>query len=104
MTETDPNVKIIATNPNAHPNYRFEQYIEAGIVLQGTEVKSLRVQSPNLRDAYIEIRTSRKGLEAWLLNTHIAPYSHGNIWNHDPMRVRKLLLNKKELLECFGST
>jgi SsrA-binding protein len=66
-------------------------------------VKSLRTQAPNLRDAYVEIRPHRSGFEAWLLNTHISPYSHGNIWNHDPTRKRKLLLHRHQLEKLHGA-
>lgn len=90
--------KLIATNPNARSNYFIEDVYEAGIMLTGTEVKSLRQVSPNLRDAYIEISGAKTGrIEAWLVNGHIAPYTHGNIWNHDPARRRKLLLHANEL-------
>jgi SsrA-binding protein len=99
--------KLIATNPIARSNYFIEEIIEAGIVLTGTEIKSLRSQSPNLRDSYVEVRGSKaggkSGFEAWLLNTHIGPYSHGNIWNHDPTRKRKLLLHSHELEKLFGA-
>lgn len=90
--------KLIASNPIARFNYFIEKVFEAGVVLTGTEVKSLRVQSPNLRDSYIEILHFK---EAWLLNTHIAPYVCGNRWNHEPLRKRKLLLQKKQINELF---
>ncbi|MBL7717144.1 MAG: SsrA-binding protein SmpB [Bdellovibrionales bacterium] len=97
--------KLIATNPNARSDYFIQEIVEAGMVLTGTEIKSLRSQSPNLRDAYVEI-SGRKGagrLEAWLSNAHIAPYSHGNIWNHDPLRKRKLLLQRHQIEKLFGA-
>jgi SsrA-binding protein len=94
---------IISTNPTARSNYFIESVLEAGLVLTGTEVKSLRQQSPNLRDSFIEIVQAGSSFEAWLLNAHIAPYSHGNIWNHEPLRRRKLLLHAAELQRLFGA-
>lgn len=95
--------KILATNPNAYSNYFIEEVFEAGMVLTGTEIKSLRNEAPNLRDAYVEIRSSRGTLEAWLLNAHIGPYSHGNIWNHEALRGRKLLLHAYQIERLYGS-
>ncbi len=98
-----PGEKLIASNPLAYANYFIDEVVEAGMVLSGTEVKSLRVQSPNLRDSYVEVRRSGGALEAWLLNAHIAPYAYGNIWNHDPLRRRKLLLHGYQIERIFGS-
>lgn len=96
--------KLIASNKMAKRNYVIESIIEAGIVLTGTEIKSLRTHAPNLGDAYVEIRGKEADqLEAWLLYAHIPPYSHGNIWNHDPTRRRKLLLHRKEINRMFGA-
>ncbi len=96
--------KLIATNTAARQKFYIEEVVEAGIILQGTEIKSLRAHSPNLRDAYAEISGKRGGaLEAWLINAHIAPYSHGNIWNHDPLRRRKLLLHRGQIDKLFGA-
>jgi SsrA-binding protein len=95
--------KLIATNPNARSNYFIDAVVEAGMVLTGTEIKSLRSQSPNLRDAFVEVRSKEKGMEAWLINAHIAPYSHGNIWNHEPLRHRKLLLHKHQIEQMHGA-
>jgi SsrA-binding protein len=95
--------KLIASNPLAYSNYFIDEVVEAGVVLTGTEVKSLRVQSPNLRDSFVEVRRSGGSLEAWLLNAHIAPYAYGNIWNHDPVRRRKLLLHAHQIERIFGS-
>lgn len=103
MTVTE---KLIASNPAARSNYFIEETVEAGIALTGTEVKSLRAQAPNLRDSFVEVRPTagaRSPIEAWLLNVHIAPYSHGNIWNHDPLRRRKLLLHRHQLEKLYGS-
>ncbi|MCM2324605.1 MAG: SsrA-binding protein SmpB [Oligoflexia bacterium] len=95
--------KLIGTNPLARANYFIEEVLEAGLVLTGTEIKSLRTQAPNLRDSFVEIRAHGAAQEAWLLNCHIAPYSHGNIWNHDPLRKRKLLLHRRQIDQIFGA-
>jgi SsrA-binding protein len=101
--------KLLATNPS-RGNYSIDEIVEAGLVLTGTEIKSLRAQSPNLRDAYVDMRglagqerNATRVMEAWLVNLHIAPYSHGNIWNHDPLRPRKLLLHRHQLEKLFGA-
>jgi len=86
-------VKIVASNRKARHEYRIEETIEAGIVLTGTEVKSLRAGRANLQDAYC---TADSG-EMLLVNCHISPYEHGNRENHDPTRQRKLLLHKSEI-------
>ncbi len=91
-------MKIVAQNRKAFHDYFVEETIEAGIVLTGTEVKSLREGKANLKDSYVLIKDS----EALLLNCHISPYSHGNILNHDPVRTRKLLLHKKEISRLQG--
>ncbi len=101
---SDGGERLIATNPIARQNFFIEEVIEAGIALTGTEIKSIRAQSPNLRDSFVEIRAQGKRLEAWLLNAHIAPYSHGNIWNHEPLRKRKLLLHSEQIERLFGDT
>lgn len=95
--------KLIATNPNARSNYFIQEVVEAGLVLVGTEIKSMREQSPNLRDSFVEVRRKAGSIEGWLLNAHIAPYTHGNIWNHDPLRQRKLLLHKRQLERMYGA-
>ncbi|MCX8030958.1 MAG: SsrA-binding protein SmpB [Thermodesulfovibrionales bacterium] len=87
-------MKIISQNRKAFHDYLIEDSIEAGIVLVGTEVKSLREGRVNLKDSYVVIKND----EAFLLNCHISPYSHGNILNHDPLRTRKLLLHKNQLV------
>jgi len=86
-------VTIVCQNRKAYHDYYIEETLEAGISLLGTEVKSLREGKANLKDSYVII----KGKEAFLLNCHISPYSHGNIVNHDPLRSRKLLLHRKEI-------
>ncbi|MBI5641714.1 MAG: SsrA-binding protein SmpB [Nitrospirae bacterium] len=91
-------MKIITQNRKAFHDYAIEETVEAGIMLVGTEVKSLREGKANLKDSYVLI----KNAEAFLLNCHISPYSHGNIMNHDPLRTRKLLLHKKEIARLQG--
>ena len=92
------NTKLIAKNPTAYHNYNIENKLEAGIVRSGTEIKSIRNGKVNLKDAYAIIKNG----EAFVLGMHISPYEHGNIFNKDPLRTRKLLLNKKELNKLFG--
>ena len=92
MSESD-KIKNIATNRKANFEYEILGKYEAGIVITGTEVKSLRVGKVNLQDAYGRIIND----EVWLVNSHISEYKFGNINNHDPLRNRKLLLNKKEI-------
>ena len=82
-------------NRQASYNYFIEDTYEAGIVLKGTEIKSIRAGKCNIKDSYVIIRNN----EAYLLNTHISPYEQGNIFNHEETRSRKLLLNKKEILK-----
>ena len=95
--------KLIAKNPISRHRFTITDTIEAGISLLGTEVKSIRNTSPNLRDSFVEIKSNAKGgFEAFLLNAHISHYKYGNINNHDPKRIRKLLLNKLELKKLFG--
>ena len=92
------NTKLIAKNSNAYHNYNIEDKIEAGIVLSGTEIKSIRNGKVNLKDAYAIIKNG----EAFVMGMHISPYEHGNIFNKDPLRTRKLLLNKREINKLFG--
>jgi SsrA-binding protein len=91
-------MKIVAQNRKAYHDYFIEDSLEAGIVLLGTEVKSLRDGKANLKDSYVLI----KDAEAFLLNCHISPYSHGNILNHDPLRTRKLLIHKNQIIRLKG--
>jgi SsrA-binding protein len=86
-------VKIVAQNRKAYHDYHIEEALEAGIELLGTEVKSLREGKANLKDSYVIIKEG----EAFLLNCHISPYTHGNIMNHEPLRTRRLLLHRKEI-------
>ena len=92
------NTKLIAKNPTAYHNYNIEDTIEAGIVLSGTEIKSIRNGKINLKDSYAIIKNG----EIFILGMHISPYEYGNIFNKDPLRTRKLLLNKKEIHKLFG--
>lgn len=92
--------RTIAVNKKAFHDYEVVETFEAGIVLTGTEVKSLRENKASLRDAFATIR----GGEVWLHNVHIAPYSHGNRSNPDPDRTRKLLLHRNEIRYLIGKT
>lgn len=88
-----PARKLITKNRKARHDYDIEEILEAGIALVGTEVKSCRAGKATLSDAYVIVEDG----EAWLVSCHIAPYSHGNRANHDPLRRRKLLLHRNEL-------
>lgn len=90
--------KTVVTNRKARHFYDILETIEAGIVLQGTEVKSLRQGKVNIGDAYARIKDG----EVWLVDMHISPYEHGNVHNHDPLRPRKLLLHKQEIKRLLG--
>jgi hypothetical protein len=92
--------KIVATNPTAKHNYIIEKTLEAGIVLTGTEIKSIRNGKINLKDSYAIIRNG----EVFIYGMHISPYEHGNIFNKDPLRLRKLLLHKLEIIKLIGQT
>ncbi|MBQ9975655.1 MAG: SsrA-binding protein SmpB [Clostridia bacterium] len=92
------NIRIIANNKKAYHDYFVEDKYEAGIELAGTEVKSLRLGQVNLKDSYCSVDES----EMFVYGMHISPYEKGNIFNRDPMRQRKLLLHKKEILKLFG--
>lgn len=85
--------KVLAQNRQASHDYTILETIEAGIVLKGTEIKSIRNGRINLRDGYVSIHQG----EALLQNVHISPFEQGNIFNHDPLRTRKLLLHKKQI-------
>jgi SsrA-binding protein len=95
MARTEPSdgTKQIARNKRARFDYQIEETVEAGLVLTGTEVKACREGRANLSDAYALIEEG----EAWLVQCHISPYSHGNRMNHDPTRKRKLLLHRSEI-------
>ncbi|MGX7058727.1 SsrA-binding protein SmpB [Vagococcus humatus] len=92
--------KLIAQNRKARHDYTIVDTIEAGIVLQGTEIKSIRAGRINLKDGFARVRNG----EVFLHNVHISPYDQGNIFNHDPLRTRKLLMHKKQIQRLIGET
>ena len=96
--EAVDNEATLAVNRRAYHDYFIEETYEAGLVLTGTEIKSLRAGKANLREGYARVRDG----EAWLLNVHIAPYEQGNIYNHEPTRDRKLLLHRRQINELIG--
>ncbi|MFC1974197.1 SsrA-binding protein SmpB [Chloroflexota bacterium] len=93
------NIKTISLNRKARYDYHIESSVEAGLVLTGTEIKSIRAGSVNLRDSYARPENG----ELWLVNAHISHYTGGNRYNHDPMRWRKLLLHRDEVLELTAA-
>ena len=90
--------KLIAKNPTAKHNYTIEDTIETGIVLSGTEIKSIRNSKVNLKDSYAGIKNG----ELYIYNLHISPYEFGNIYNRDPLRDRKLLVTRSQINKLFG--
>ena len=92
--------RVVATNRRARHEYEILETLEAGLVLRGTEVKSLRDGQVNFKDSYATVRNG----EAWLRGCHINPYSHGTDANHEPERDRKLLLHKREITRIVGKT
>ena len=92
--------KLISNNKKAFHDYFIDEKIEAGIELFGTEVKSVRLGNVNLKDSYVSLRTG----EAILIGMHISPYEQGNIFNRAPLRDRRLLLHKKEIMRLIGKT
>lgn len=94
------NGKTIAQNKKAGHDFTIEETFEAGIVLQGTEIKSIRNGRVNLKDSFARINNG----EVFLHNLHISPYEQGNIYNHDPTRMRKLLLHRKQINQLIGQT
>lgn len=93
-------IKVVAQNKKARHDYFIEETLEAGIVLTGTEIKSIRRGRVNLKDSYARIRDG----EAFVLNMHISEYEQGNRYNHDPLRERKLLLHRAEIHRLIGQT
>jgi len=91
--------KTVATNRKAHFEYFLLDHFEAGISLQGSEIKSIRAGQVSLAEAYVKV----DGREAWLLNAHIAPYDAASHFNHDPKRPRRLLLHRREIRELWDS-
>lgn len=98
MAEKKSDSRIIADNRKARHDYFVEEVYEAGVELFGTEVKSLRAGNVNLKDSYCEI----DGGEMFALGVHISPYDHGNIFNRDPLRPKKLLMHKREIMKLTG--
>lgn len=96
----ESNIKVVAKNRKARFNYEILETYEAGIELRGTEVKSVRASKVNLTEGFISIDNG----EAYLKQVHISPYEQGNIFNTDPVRVRKLLLHKREIKKLIGET
>ena len=90
--------KLIAKNPTAYHNYNIEDKLEVGIVFSGTEIKSVRNGKVNLKDSYVNIKNN----EVFVLGIHISPYEFGNRYNLDPLRTRKLLLNRREIDKLYG--
>jgi SsrA-binding protein len=93
----DEGLKVVATNRKAAHDYFLGDRMEAGLVLQGSEIKSVRAGQVSLREAYVKT----DGRQAWLVNAHIAPYDPASRLNHDPKRQRKLLLHRKEIARAF---
>ena len=93
-------IKTVCENRKARHDYFIHETFETGIELKGTEVKSLRVGKANLRDSYAEVKDG----EIFVEHMHISPYEQGNIFNHDPLRRRRLLMHKKEILKLFSKT
>ena len=94
----EQSVKVIANNKKAFHDYFILEKFEAGLVLFGTEIKSIRSGSVNLKDSWISVKSG----EAFVMGMHISPYEKGNIFNKDPLRVRKLLLHKREIDKLIG--
>lgn len=97
--EANGHSKVIAVNRKAYHDYDILETVEAGLVLTGTEIKSVRAARVNIQHAFAKMERG----ELWLLNAHIAPYAQGNIYNHEPTRPRKLLLHNKEIGEMAGT-
>lgn len=100
MKKTKMKDAPLAQNKKARHDYQILETLEAGLVLTGTEIKSVRERRINLKDGFAQIHNG----EAWLMNVHISEYTQGNRFNHDPLRARKLLLHKKEIQKLTGQT
>ncbi len=98
MAERKSETKTVAQNKKAWHDYFVDEKYEAGIELFGTEVKSIRAGAVNLKDSYCDIKNG----EIFVVGMYISPYEHGNIYNRDPLRKRKLLMHKKEILKLHG--
>lgn len=100
MAENKSNIKIISQNKKAYHDYFVEERYEAGVELFGTEVKSIRAGKVNIKESYCDIKDG----EIFAVGMHISPYEQGNVFNKDPLRPKKLLLHKREILKLFGLT
>lgn len=100
MSEKPKSIKIVAENRRARHDYHIHETFEAGVVLTGTEIKSLRGGRANLTDSYAKIENK----EIFLISAHISPYDQGNRFNHEPRRNRKLLMHKAEILRLLSKT
>ncbi len=98
MSQNKGGVKIAAQNKKAYHDYFVDEKFEAGIELFGTEVKSIRAGAVNLKDCYCDVKNG----ELWVVGMHISPYEHGNIFNRDPLRKRRLLMHKREIMRLGG--
>jgi len=98
--KTDPNYKVIAENRRARYDYAIEDDLECRVILQGSEVKSLRVNAANIAESYASVEDG----ELWLINGYIAPYEQAKTWGHEERRKRKLLVSKKELARLWNAT
>ena len=100
MPVKKPGIKIVAENRRARHEYHIHETFEAGLVLTGTEIKSLRAGRANLTDSYAKIENK----ELYLISAHISPYDQGNRFNHEPRRTRKLLMHRVEIMRLLGKT
>ena len=98
MADKKVGVKIITQNKKAYHDYFVDEKFEAGIELFGTEVKSIRAGSVNLKDSYCDVKDG----ELFVIGMHVSPYEHGNIFNRDPLRRRRLLMHKREIMKLHG--
>jgi SsrA-binding protein len=97
---SDPNYKVIAENRRARYDYAIEDDLECGIILEGSEVKSLRQGGSNIAESYAAVEEG----ELWLVNSYVAPYAQAKTWGHEERRRRKLLINKKQLSKLWNAT
>lgn len=100
MVKKKIDIPPLAQNKKASHDYTIIDTVETGVVLTGTEIKSVRARRINLKDGFAQVRNG----EVWLMNVHISPYEQGNQFNHDPLRNRKLLLHKKEIIDLDKKT
>ena len=100
QTKSDPNYKVIAENRRARYDYAIEDDLECGIILQGSEVKSLREGGSNIAESYAAVEEG----ELWLVNSYIAPYKQAKTWGHEERRRRKRLVSKKEMSKLWNAT